>query len=584
MAYNSVSAMRRSAAAAVLFATTILFACGESGQQSLPSAPEARPVRSATGQAAVTPGTCTDYSALSAMIRKLLGGGSTSARTAIAKLDNVERAIRAGSHAEAKTLTYELIDFLLDKTRHGRYQGTAADLDWLLNSLLCYAGIGEIEIEDPGNSSIVFPDDEPQVIKTEDQQAGVQLPANPVSEPTLITITPIDPDEFPVPGTGPLDTRLDQYPGYYRFHKQSETDAAFTEPVVVAVCAAPDVPSEVNDRLRLGHDASAGFEITPPAPAGFLSCPTETASSSSAFGAFAKQVASLFLPNDLHAAMAPRAGVGGLASEFSDFGPVDVALRGKAGVGGLASEFLRMEGSSLVDCSTAVEAPIGTPVPAECRPEVEISTALGTLLAGVPVSFTVEAGGGTVAPEVPSSCGTFGASATVATNVSGKARACWTLGASAGPNRVRATPSAGGDAPVGVVFAPLAFVFTATANPPVGVRFDEEPSAGSSFMGGAALTAIARIVAGTPFNVRASVVDKNGVVVLGTNGSATLQLNKGFFAGRGSIIQGAVRSGTVSFTGLRIDALGTGYFMTLRTFAGTPLTRVSNTFDIVGAP
>ena len=94
-----------------------------------------------------------------------------------------------------------------------------------------------------------------------------------------------------------------------------------------------------------------------------------------------------------------------------------------------------------------------------------ITTANGTILTGVPVSFAIGLGGGTTAIDDPTTrvCGTFGSSASTVTNANGKAGACWTLGATAGTNTLVATASAGGDAPAGVYFEPATSTFTVMA-------------------------------------------------------------------------------------------------------------------------
>jgi hypothetical protein len=81
------------------------------------------------------------------------------------------------------------------------------------------------------------------------------------------------------------------------------------------------------------------------------------------------------------------------------------------------------------------------------------------------VGWAVTQGGGSIAPNNASTdvCGaTFGTTASTTTDLAGKASVCWTLGAKPGINTVVATPTAGGDAPVGVVFAPATVTFTAT--------------------------------------------------------------------------------------------------------------------------
>ncbi|MCX5768608.1 MAG: MBG domain-containing protein, partial [Gemmatimonadetes bacterium] len=97
-----------------------------------------------------------------------------------------------------------------------------------------------------------------------------------------------------------------------------------------------------------------------------------------------------------------------------------------------------------------------------------ITTAQGHSLTNVPISWTVTAGGGTIAREdtVGGSLvcnATVGSSFDAVTNTSGKSHACWTLGAIAGTNTVTATASAGGDAPAGVTFVATGTSWTTTA-------------------------------------------------------------------------------------------------------------------------
>lgn len=555
--------MRRLLAASLTFTALVLSACDSSTRTTGPAGQSAA-VSGDASLTSVTPGTCTDKATLVYLVNQVFGTGSPNAKSALGKLDNLDKQVRKGNYAEARKQAYNLTDFILKKYRKGGLPGTPDQVAMLVRLVFCYAGL-VFDVGDPAAAAVVFPTDPVTVVSTPDQQTGVQLPSGAVTEPTLITITPIDPAGFPIPGSGPLDTRLDQYPGYYRYQKQSDSSAPFAQPVVVGVCASPTIPAEVMARLRLGHDARAGFEITPPANADFLNCATGTASSGP--GAFVRQVASLFTPKDLYAAAYTGGGVGGLASEFSDFGPVDTKLSVGGGVGGLPSEFLRMTPGP--DCTTAVEAPVGSPVAAECRPTVTISTHLGTLLTGVPVAFSVTTGGGLIAPEVSGVCGTFGTSAATTTDAAGRARVCWTLGTSAGLNQLRALPAAGGDAPPGITFSPAAYTFSATANPPVGIVFDQQPAEGSV------------IVAGALIPVQVSVVDRNGARVEGWTGSTSLRINKNSFANGNLVFQDFTTTGTGTFDSVRITVPATGYRLEAFAYLETGMVSVvGNSFSV----
>src|SRR5262249_3979235 len=98
---------------------------------------------------------------------------------------------------------------------------------------------------------LVFPSDQPQVLKHSSGKAALSLPGNSVDVPTVITITFL-PNSSP-----PLLTKLDQYPGFIALTQSSP----LTKAAVVAVCPDASVPASVLGRLRLGHQAITGFEI-----------------------------------------------------------------------------------------------------------------------------------------------------------------------------------------------------------------------------------------------------------------------------------------------------------------------------------
>ena len=311
----------------------------------------------------------------------------------------------------------------------------------------------------------VHPSDQPQVLTNSTGKAAVKLAANTVNENTKVVLTLLDPT-----AAAPLNTKLDKYPAYVLISSSSP----LSKPAVVAVCPPANIPAAVRDRLRLGHQPSGGFEITPQADGSFLDC--SGVASSSRLPSWLKALASLVLPKPLYARLRATGGVGGSATEFSPFGPVDPELRVSGGVGGTATEFQQSGGANtnkvpgavlntvVNGVCTSVDAPAGSALEKECRPGMTLKTEQGTILTNVPIAWAVTGGGGTVASEASGTrtCGTFGANASTTTNVSGKAGACWTLGANIGANTVVATPSAGGDAPLGVTFSPPNKLFTAT--------------------------------------------------------------------------------------------------------------------------
>ena len=471
--------IRRSRLPAVLLGTLIavLAACTD---RPAPTAP----LSVFRSDASVTTGTCTTISNLTTLVNQVFGAGSPNANSALGKLSNMDKQLQKGAIEEAQKAARNLIRFILDKA--ATLTG-AQYVPQLIASLECYVGIVD-------DTFLVFPSDQPQTLVSGSGTAGIQLPELPVSEPTLITIA-ILPDTT----TGLLDTKLDKYPGFIRITQSSGVANSLIAPVVVAVCPSSSVPASVLSRLRLGHQAIAGFEVTPDADASFINCaPAVVGASGSMLPGWARSLAGLVLPKVLYA-QAFGGGVGGTVTEFSPFGPVDPALSFGGGVGGTVTEFIRVPAptplspaprgtrmrepatkrtvggqtvmvaagplASLVSPADCLQGIVGTALPAECRPFVTVTTALGTILTNVPVSFSIGLGGGATAIHNPATgtCGTLGDSASTTTNVNGKAGACWTLGAEAGINTLVATASAGGDAPVGVYFTPTVRTFTVTA-------------------------------------------------------------------------------------------------------------------------
>ncbi|MEP6620724.1 MAG: hypothetical protein ABJE47_15475 [bacterium] len=445
----------------------------EPGVQRTPSGP-------------TTPGTCTTLASLIDLANSVFGPGSANANTAIGTLNSLDRTIRNGNFAEAQAQATTLITFI--EQRANNLPAVHAQIQELIDHVRCYAGLSTEAV-------LVFPTDDPQVLTDATGHAGVSLQGATVTTPTLVTVSLLDPN-----GASPLDTKLDKYPGYVQISSSTQ----LTKPVVVGVCPSASVPSDVLARLRLGHQASGGFEITPPADASFLDC---TGVAQSKTPGWLRALASLVLPRPAYAATLFAGGVGGVATEFSPFGPVDPELRFAGGVGGTATEFTRTPKPPTVAPRSAVAAPVpsrvsalnnppcasvsapaGAPLPPECRPVVTLTTHNGTIMQNVPVTWAVNLGGGSVAPQTLSSsaCGPFGSGAATTTDVNGSASVCFTLGAP-GANTVTATPGVGGDAPAGVSFAPPGFLFTATATritPTVTATgqitvYDAQPHAGS---------------------------------------------------------------------------------------------------------
>lgn len=479
------SPRRLVAAVVVLFGV----ACADARNTVLPTDPSTS-MDSKGGRSwrpPTTPRACLSFGAMEELAEDVFERSRPNYRAVDAKIDQVERALKRRDLAQARTAALDAIQFILLKLNQRRVGRVSFEAQLLINGLLCVTGQLPGGADSTATTTLIMPSDQPQVVVATSGTAGVALPANPVSEPTLLTISAI-PNTFPA-GGGPLVTKLDQYPGYFEFAKTSATNAPLTAPVIVGVCPSVTVPDSIRTRLRLGHQASFGFEITPPAPANFLSCPPSIASAGAvkSSSGWLATLAQLVLPTVAHAARLGTGGVGGSASEFSPFAPVDPVLSFGGGVGGSASEFIKIAppapggtttavpgaparaltavpGSganalAAVDCSVAPTERM--PLVPECRPLVTLTTRLGTPFTNVPIQWEVTAGGGVIAPEDQATlaCGTFASVATTLTGPFGKSGICWTTGHLRGLNTVVATPGLGGDAVPGVTFSPPTVTF-----------------------------------------------------------------------------------------------------------------------------
>lgn len=215
---------------------------------------------------------------------------------------------------------------------------------------------------------------------------------------------------------------------------------------------------------------------------------------------------------------------------------------------------------------------MGSPLREECRPFITLTTRLGTPFVNVPVTWDVIQGGGSVAANAAGTCGTFSAVASSVTGSTGRTGICWTLGA-AGANQVRATPSLGGDAITGVLFAPATITFDAVANPPAGLVFSQQPPA--------------VVPTDPPFAVQVTVVDKNGERVHVYADRVRVTLDRGTFAGSPVGYAALNASAGIADFNLAVATPGDDYTLTA-TAPFMPVTAVlpvSTPFDVVpGAP
>ena len=187
-------------------------------------------------------------------------------------------------------------------------------------------------------------------------------------------------------------------------------------------------------------------------------------------------------------------------------------------------------------------------------PSVRVFDASDNPVAGVPVTFAIASGGGSVAPATP-----------VSTNAQGiAAPTSWTLGAVAGPNSLTAT--VGG---TGVTGSPVTFQATGTVGSANRLVFTVQP-------------VNAAVGAAIDPAVEVQIQDAAGNVIPSASGQVTITLgnNPG-----GANLSGqttvSASQGTARFPNLRLDAPGTGY--TLRALASGLTDATSNAFNVVNA-
>ncbi len=363
---------------------------------------------------------CPTPGALGNLVEAVLSSGSNRT-TALTQLAQVVQL--AGQEfpniPAARTQAFALLTFLLDKYRAGSLIGgqsaqTQATLQQLLNGILCVVGLqpafGTGSLGNDGAAAFIYPSTADTTVVTQTQWAGMKVPAGSVTEPTVVTVQRL-PDS-----PGPLITPLDQYPLFYEFHSSSGTP--FIHDLTVAVCQAANITAPDPTRLRVAHNVGGVAVITPLAPVTFLDCsnaPLASAPSTWGFdlaragNALRRGIGSVLLPQRLLAApMFATGGVGGTVKEFSPFGTVDT-------LGSITN-------SSVIEVHGLPNGP------ANVSPAVIIRTPTGRPMVGIPVTFVLTSGGGSLA------------GGSTVTNANGIATAgVWTMGPVKGCSRALAT-------------------------------------------------------------------------------------------------------------------------------------------------
>lgn len=376
--------LRTIAAAACCLAAA---ACSERPTQPLTPPPSYQVTTSAS---------CPTNEAMQTLIAAVFpSGGDRSA--ALSRFNQVVRLVGPTSPgpdtASARSHAFDLVRFILMKYGQGRLiggqsAGTQAGTIQVLNGLLCWVGLppvfGPGSLTDKGAVAFILPTTPDTDVVTGDHLAGVHVPNGSVIEPTIVTVQPLP------NSPGPLLTPLDQYPLFYQYNKTTSDN--FTQDVTVGVCLASNVAPPDLSRLRLAHNiapySGISIEILPLAPAPFIDCTNAPSASltgkwgfdlASRAGAFLRRgVGSLVLPQALSATpFFGAGGVGGTVKEFSPFGSVD---------------------------TLGMIAPNGSPIfrgvagtPTDRMPSVLLTTPTGRPMAGVPVTFSISSGGGSIA-------------------------------------------------------------------------------------------------------------------------------------------------------------------------------------------
>lgn len=176
-----------------------------------------------------------------------------------------------------------------------------------------------------GDYVIAVVDGSHQTVVTPSRYAGVEFPAGAAAEPFILVIkeNPFQPD---AECSGPLDTQLCQYPRFYTFDPFPHV--RLTRQATFGVCILNPPSKDVDDRLRLAHDAppdaprdgyqyvpgrTIGIEILPYVQTKFLHCEPKR-------GEVIGFLENLLLPKKAYAI---DMGGGGQSDAFSNFNVVD---------------------------------------------------------------------------------------------------------------------------------------------------------------------------------------------------------------------------------------------------------------------
>ena len=413
--------MRR-LAPALLATSLFLAACSDVGNQaptpSEPSAPEAT---------LVNPPGCPTDAQMAVQIHNLFPKPLEG--PALVRYAAIRAAMIANKTTLARQLMYATVDWTLKQYNAGSLIGgksaaTQARVTTFINSLYCIVGLtaptippGALGID--GAVAIVSPSSTPTDVVTESRIAGIEIPPNGVTQPTLITVSRV---------AGPLLTQLDQYPLYYEFRSDQPLNQNAAD-AVVGVCIAKEltISPETYARLRVAHNVPdptpTTIEILPLVPVlpFALNCdnatsltlgpsPTLRQFASWGLARAGQALRDLLEPAPLSASFMTTTGLGGTTKKLSPFGVVDTLITVSA------------------NSPTTITGLAGSSVTDGALPSVKVATPLGHPVTNYPVSFSVPAGSeGTI---------TGGAATTDGSGIA--TVGSWTLGTSLGADLVNA--------------------------------------------------------------------------------------------------------------------------------------------------
>ena len=383
---------------------------------------------------------CPSPSTIDGLIRDVFPSGGDRS-SALSRFRQVVRLVGptppGPDTASARLHALSLIEFILKKYEDGQLIGgqsiaTQDKLQQMLNGILCIVGLPQVfgagSLGPDGAVAFIYPTTPDTTVVTETEWAGVHVPTEAVTEPTIVTIQRLP--DFP----GPLLTQLDQYPIYYEFN--SSPAVPFQTDLVVGVCLADNVAPPDPSRLRVAHNippyTMGSIEVLPLASAPFIDCsdaPIAAAASRWGFdlaraGAWlARGIAAVLAPRPLMASAFGIGGVGGTVRTFSPFGVIDT----------LAVVSPAVESESHAPTAGTVTSP---------TPSVFVNTPTGRPMAGIPVEFAVTVGGGSITGWA------------TATDANGQATlGSWTLGTTQRRNELRVTATG----PAGTGFTDAGF-------------------------------------------------------------------------------------------------------------------------------